>query len=353
MKAVQNGVNYFDTAYVYGRSEEILGHIVHKNNLRNKIVLATKLPLTQCGKYEDFDSLFQTQLERLRTNYIDYYLIHNLSDTNLWKNLCELGIEKWIEEKKKSGQIKNIGFSFHGIHNEFLQLLEVYEWDMCQIQYNYVNINYQAGMDGLKKASEKGLPVIVMEPLLGGKLANGLPSKAVKAFKSANKSLSPAAWAFRWLWNQKEVSVVLSGMNEYSQLEENIRTANSSAPQTKEENAAYETVINLFNASFKIPCTGCNYCVPCPHNVNIPGCFASYNLSYTIGLFSGIIQYVTSTGVTDPRKNYAASQCTQCGNCEKHCPQHISIIKSLEKVSKRMEPFWFNTAIKLFVKLRG
>jgi predicted aldo/keto reductase-like oxidoreductase len=355
MKAVQNGVNYFDTAYVYGASEEVLGHIIHKNNVRDKILLATKLPLAQCGKYEDFEVLFQTQLERLKTNYIDYYFIHNLSGTHLWKSLCELGIEKWIEEKKKSGQIKNVGFSFHGTHNEFLKLLEVYEWDLCQIQYNYININYQAGMAGLKKAAEKGLAVIVMEPLLGGKLANGLPSKAVKVLKSANKSLSPAAWAFRWLWNQEEVSVVLSGMNEDSQLEENMRTANSSAHHmlTEEENKAYESVIKIFNDSCKIPCTGCNYCLPCPHNVNIPGCFAAYNLSYTVGLFSGILQYVTSTGVTDPRKNYAASQCIQCGNCEKQCPQHISIIKLLEKVKRRMEPFWFDAALKLFVKLRG
>jgi predicted aldo/keto reductase-like oxidoreductase len=355
IKAVQNGINYFDTAYIYGGSEEVLGKIVQKNNLRDKIMLATKLPLAQCRKYEDFDTLFQTQLERLRTNYIDYYLMHNLSDTTTWRSLCEMGIEKWIEEKKKSGQIKNIGFSFHGIYNEFLQLLEVYEWNFCQIQYNYININYQAGMAGLKKASEKGLSVIVMEPLLGGKLANGLPSKAVAVFKSANNSLSPAVWAFRWLWNQKEVNVVLSGMNKNAQLEENIRIANDSTPNmlTNEENEAYESVIKIFNASYKIPCTGCNYCMPCPHNVNSPGCLAAYNLSYTVGMFSGMMQYVISTGVTDPQKNYAASRCTRCGNCEKHCPQHISIMKSLEKVSKRIEPFWFKTAIKLFMKLRG
>jgi predicted aldo/keto reductase-like oxidoreductase len=353
IKAVQNGINYFDTAYIYGGSEEVLGQIVQKNNLRDKIFIATKLPLEKCKKYEDFDALFFTQLERLRTNYIDYYLMHNLSDANLWKSLCEWGIENWIAEKKKSGHIKSIGFSFHGMQNEFFQLLELYQWDVCQIQYNYININYQAGMEGLKKASEKGLPVMVMEPLLGGKLANGLPKKAVKVFRTANKTLTPASWAFRWLWNQKEVSVVLSGMNHVSQLEENINAANSFAPQTDEENKAYESVIKIFNDSNKIPCTGCNYCMPCPSHVNIPGCFAAYNLSYTVGLFSGILQYVTSTGVTDPRKNYAASKCAQCGNCEKHCPQHISIIKLLEKVSKRMEPFWFNTAIKLFVKFRG
>ena len=162
LKAVQAGINYFDTAYIYSGSEDILGHIINRNNLRNKIFLATKLPLVKCTKYEDFDILFKTQLERLHTDYIDYYLMHNLSSINIWKGLCEIGIEKWIQEKKASGQIKNTGFSFHGIHREFMQLLDVYDWDFCQIQYNYLNINFQAGMAGLKKAADKGLPVIIM-----------------------------------------------------------------------------------------------------------------------------------------------------------------------------------------------
>jgi predicted aldo/keto reductase-like oxidoreductase len=355
IKAIQEGVNYFDTAYIYGGSEDILGQIIQKNNLRKNIFLATKLPLSKCSIYEDFDILFQTQLKRLHTDYIDYYLIHNLSDTNVWKSLCALGIEKWIEEKKSTGQIRNIGFSFHGIHNEFLQLLEVYDWDFCQIQYNYINTNYQAGTIGLKKAADKGLPVIIMEPLLGGKLASGLPKKAADVFRLENSSLSPAAWALRWLWNQKEVTVVLSGMNEDSQLQENIQVAADAMPDmlTHEESIAFDSVVKIFNASYKIPCTGCNYCMPCPHRVNIPGCFAAYNVFYTVGMLSGFQQYITGTGATDPRKNYAASQCKKCGICEKRCPQHISIIKSLEKVSKKMEPFWFRFAMYLFVKLRG
>jgi predicted aldo/keto reductase-like oxidoreductase len=308
--------------------------------------------------YEDFDILFQTQLEHLHTDYIDYYLMHNLSDTNLWESLCALGIEKWIKEKKSTGQIRNIGFSFHGIHNEFLKILDVYDWDFCQIQYNYINTTYQAGAAGLKRAADKGLSVIIMEPLLGGKLTNGLPKKAVDVFHSANNSLSLAAWALRWLWNQKEVTVVLSGMNEDSQLQENIKVAADATPDmlTHEESVTFDSVVKIFNASYKIPCTGCNYCLPCPQKVNIPGCFAAYNISYTVGMPSGIQQYMkymTSTDATDPKKNYAASQCGKCGACEKKCPQHISIIKSLEKVSKRMEPFWFKFAIALFVKLRG
>ena len=353
VKAVEEGINYFDTAYAYGGSEETLGPLLAKNNLRSRIFLATKLPHTKCRTYSDFESLFQTQLGRLQTNYIDYYLIHNINDTQSWKRLCDLEIEKWIKEKKEAGQIRNIGFSFHGTHNEFLNLLDVYDWDFCQIQYNYLNVNYQAGMDGLKKASEKGLSVIIMEPLLGGKLATGLPKKAVELFKSANAQLTPAAWALRWLWNQKEVTVVLSGMNEMSQLDDNIATAQSALPDmlTPAENDTYDSVLKAIEASYKIPCTGCNYCMPCPHHVNIPGCFAAYNATYSMGLIPGFTQYVTGTGLLNPQKSYAASNCTECGTCEKKCPQHIPIIKSLKTVRKKMEPFWLKAAVNVYMKL--
>jgi predicted aldo/keto reductase-like oxidoreductase len=354
LNAVKSGINYFDTAFTYGGSEEVLGQIIEKNNLRNKIFLATKLPLMKFRKYRDFNTFFNTQLDRLRTDFIDYYLLHNLSDMGLWKNLCEIGIEKWIDEKKKSGQICNIGFSFHGKQNEFFQLLEAYEWDFCQIQYNYINIHYQAGMAGLKKASEKGLSVFVMEPLLGGRLADGLPSKMVKIFRSINNTLSPAAWALRWLWNQKEVTLVLSGMNAELQLEENVDTANNSAADMlgKEEEAAYESVIKLFNTFFKIPCTGCNYCMPCPHSVNIPGCFMAYNVSRAVGMYAGVQQYMTSTGVNNPKTNYAASNCKQCGECEKHCPQNIQIKKSLKKVTKKLESPLVKLVVKTLDKLK-
>jgi len=352
VKAVQNGINYFDTAYAYNGSEDALGQILTKNNLREKIFLATKLPIVKCKKYEDFDLLFKTQLDRLHTDYIDYYLMHNLGDTITWNRLCGIGVEKWIKEKKESGQIKNVGFSFHGIHDEFMSLLDMYEWDFCQIQYNYLNADYQAGTAGLKKASEKGLSVIIMEPLLGGKLATGLSKKATGLLKAANSSLSPAAWAFRWLWNQKEVTVVLSGMNELAQLEENTETAKDAAPGmlTLEEEKTLDSVVGIINETYKIPCTGCNYCMPCPHNVNIPGCFAGYNASFTIGFVSGMQQYVTSTGSLDPEKKYAASNCQECGTCEKKCPQHIPIIKSLKDVRKKMEPFWLRPALNLYMK---
>ena len=355
IKAVREGINYFDTAYAYGGSEVALGQILAKNNLRSKIFLATKLPLAKCKTYSDFESLFQTQLERLQTDYIDYYLMHNLGDTHSWERLCGLGVEKWIKEKKESGQIRNVGFSFHGIHDEFLQLLDIYEWDFCQIQYNYLNTNYQAGTAGLKKAAEKGLPVIIMEPLLGGKLATGLPKKAVHLFKAANSSLTPAAWALRWLWNQKEVTVVLSGMNTQAQLEDNIETAKDAMPDmlTAAENDTYESVLKIIEATYKVPCTGCNYCLPCPHNVNIPGCFAAYNALYSVGLVPGFTLYVTSTGILNPQKSSVASKCKACGACEKKCPQHIPIAKSLKNVKKKMEPFWLKAVLGLYFLLRG
>ena len=353
VKAVHDGINYFDTAFLYGGSEEALGMILAKNNLRDKIFLATKLPIGKCKTYNDFDALFQIQLDRLRTDYIDYYLIHNIGDTSAWQRLCDLGIEKWIQTKKESGQIRNIGFSFHGIHDEFLKLLDVYDWDFCQIQYNYINTNFQAGTVGLKKAAAKGLPVIIMEPLLGGKLATGLPRKVVDIFKGANRSLTPAAWGLRWLWNQEEVTVVISGMNEISQLDDNIQTAQNAMPNmlTTAESETYDAVIKIIEATYKIPCTGCNYCMPCPQKVNIPACFSAYNVSFAAGMFSGFHLYVTSTTLLNPLNNYAASNCIECGACEKKCPQHIPITKSLKKVTKRMEPFWLRTGLKLFMKM--
>jgi len=355
VKAVQDGINYFDTAYMYGGSEAVVGQILAKNNLRSKIFLATKLPHAKCKSYNDFELLFQTQLERLQTDYIDYYLIHNLGDVSLWKRLLELGVEKWIKEKKESGQIRNIGFSFHGIHDEFLKLLDIYDWNFCQIQYNYLNTNYQAGTAGLKRAAEKGLPVIVMEPLLGGKLATGLPRKAVRLLKSANNSLTPAAWALRWLWNQEEVTVVLSGMSALSQLEDNIKTAEDAIPEmlTIAEMDTCKSVVKIIETTYKVPCTGCNYCMPCPYHVNIPACFAAYNVSFATGLVTGITQYVTSTGTLDSGKSYAASNCTECGICEKKCPQHIPIPKSLKNVRKKMEPFWLKAALAVYFKLKS
>jgi predicted aldo/keto reductase-like oxidoreductase len=353
LSAIERGVNYFDTAYIYGDSEPVLGEILHKNEVREKIFLATKLPYQKCRSYEDFERLFQEQLARLKTDYIDYYLVHNLSAVALWRKLCEIGIEKWIAEKKASGQIRQIGYSFHGAQAEFLALLDVYDWDFCQIQYNYMDENYQAGRAGLERAYEKGLPVIIMEPLLGGKLAQGLPREASRLFEDANGDRTAASWALRWLWDQPAVTVVLSGMNSKEQLDDNIATAQDATlgALSAEESAVFAPVIAAFRKAYRVPCTGCNYCMPCPNEVNIPGCFAAYNASYAVGFVSAVQLYITSTGSNHPEKNYSGKSCIKCGACEKKCPQHIEIMKALDDVTRRMEPFWLRAPLWMARKL--
>jgi len=341
--AIDAGVNYFDTAYVYNGSEEALGAVLHNLGYRDKIFIASKLPHQQCKTADDFERIFNEQLARLKTDHIDYYLIHNVPVTAHWERLQSLGIEEWIAEKKASGQIGQIGFSFHGLLDSFLKLLDVYDWDFCQIQYNYMDENYQAGRTGLLKANEKGIPVIVMEPLLGGKLATGLPKQAAELFKKADPDRTPVAWALQWLWDQPQVTVVLSGMNGMDQVEENIQTATDAheGMLTAEEAATLERVIDVFRSAYKVGCTGCNYCVPCPQGVNIPGCFAAYNARFVTGFISGMTLYITSTAAQSIEHNAGAGQCIKCGACEKKCPQSIPIMQELEIVKKKMEPGWF------------
>ncbi len=338
MQAYRSGVNYYDTAYLYPGSEETVGRFLAKNGIRENILIATKLPHTMCHTAVDFDRYFDIQKKRLQTGTIDYYLIHNISDLGQWERLCGLGIKDWIANKKSQGEISQIGFSYHGSQKDFLALLDAYEWDFVQIQYNYINIHYQAGVEGLMRAAEKGLPVIIMEPLLGGKLATGLPKEAVRIMQQADKDASPAGWALRWLWNQPEVTVVLSGMNETAQLDENLQLAEHAHAGmfTQAEDQVIHDVIDVFNASYKVPCTGCNYCMPCPKNINIPACFGAYNTSYAIGWMTGEMQYMNVTGIIgdNPR---LAGDCIKCGQCESRCPQHIEIRKGLTSVKRRFE----------------
>lgn len=347
MDAIHQGVNYFDTAYLYGGSEEALGTVLKKNNVRDQVYIATKLPLVLTKKQEDFDKFFEKQLQKLQTDYIDYYLMHMITGLDQWQKLCSWGIEDWIREKKAEGKIKSIGFSFHGKGGEFLKVLDAYDWDFCQIQYNYSDENYQAGVTGLKRAAQKGLPVIIMEPLLGGKLATGLPDEAVKLFKKADPQYSPVGWALRWLLNQPEVTVILSGMNDDKQLEENIQVCSQCEPGslTQDERETYDRVREIFRASYKVPCTGCGYCMPCPKNVNIPGCFSAYNTSYALGTGSGRIQYLMNTGAVAEQLS-GAGLCIKCGKCEKHCPQNIQIREELDQVRRRMEPWWYRIGVR-------
>ena len=351
LKAIEAGVNYFDTAYLYMGSEAALGTVLSKNNVRDKVYLATKLPIVHCRANADFDRFMEAQLAALSTDYFDYYLMHNINSLAQWKKMCDLGICEWISGKKASGKLRQIGFSFHGAKDEFVQVLNAYDWDFCQIQYNYANEHYQAGVDGLTLAAAKHIPVVIMEPLLGGKLANGLSRAAVDVFTKANAAYSPAAWSLRWLWNQPEVTVVLSGMNEDAQLEDNVATADLCEPNmlTENEKSAYEKVVALFKSTDKVPCTGCSYCMPCPQGVNIPACFASYNASYTHGRITSLVMYTTSTAA-NREGNSLASRCVDCGKCQRLCPQKIEIGRELKAVKRRLEPFWFHAAMKIMRK---
>jgi predicted aldo/keto reductase-like oxidoreductase len=340
VRSIEGGVNYFDTAWIYPGSEEALGLILEKHRIREQVHIAAKLPVILLKGRADFDRYFDQELARLRSAYVDYYLMHMLTDTDVWNKLKSWGIEEWIAEKKKDGRIRQIGFSFHGSQGEFLNLIDDYDWEFCQIQYNYSDENFQAGVKGLRRASEK-MPVMIMEPLLGGKLAGGLPKGAARIFKEANPNLSPAAWGLNWVWDQKEVTLLLSGTGEMSQLEENLKLADAARPGMlgEEERDVYRRVLASLNRSYRVRCTGCNYCMPCPRGVNIPGCFAAYNTSYAIGYVAGMQQFVTSSALTSERSS-SPSLCVACGKCEARCPQHLEIIKSLAKVRGRMEPLW-------------
>jgi len=348
MHSIAQGLNYFDTAWIYPGSEETLGAILKNNNVRGKVYIATKLPLVLLKgsgeKSDDFDKYFNQSLERLKTDYIDYYLMHMITDLNQWQKLKNSGIEEWITKKKKSGQIKQIGFSFHGSGTEFLKVIDGYDWDFSQIQYNYSDENFQAGAAGLRAAAKK-MAVVVMEPLLGGKLAVGLPKDAVKVFQKADNNLSPAGWALNWIWDQEEVTTVLSGMSSMAQLEENLRLADVSVAGmlTDNQKTVYKSVLEIVNRRRKVRCTGCNYCMPCPSGVNIPGSFSSYNARYSHGFVEGMKQYIMSTGFTSEIGS-SPSLCIKCGKCETHCPQKIPIMKELANVRKNMEPWLIKLA---------
>ena len=337
MSAIENGVNYFDTAYIYPGSEEALGEIVSKNNCRDKIYITTKLPHFQVKKAEDFEKCFKEQLKRLKTDYVDYYLMHMLPDIEIWEKLKKLGVIEWIEEKKKLGQIKHIGFSYHGNTDTFKEIIDAYDWEICQIQYNYMDEHSQAGRAGLEYAYSKNIPVVIMEPLRGGRLVNNLPVKAKAIFEKSETKRSPAEWAFRWLWNQKEVAVVLSGMNSMEMLEENIRISQDTKPGEfkLEDFELIENVRKAINEKVKVLCTGCGYCMPCPFGVDIPGSFRSYNVTYTDNYFTGLKEYIMCTTLKIKKSN--ASLCKKCGKCEEHCPQEIKIRDELDNVKKRLE----------------
>ena len=351
MEAFNSGVNYFDTAYIYPGSEAALGEIVERNGIRDKIYIATKLPHYLIKTVEGAEKKFQEQLKRLRTDHIDYYLMHMLTDDITWNTLVESGIKDWIEEKKKLGQIRQVGFSYHGNSDTFIKLIDAYDWDFCQIQYNYMDENSQAGRTGLKYAASKGIPVVIMEPLRGGKLVTMLPDDAKKIFEDYKIKHTPVQWALRWLWNQPEVTCVLSGMNSLEMVRDNVGTASDvkvGELGEDEENMLAE-VVKTINSKMKVGCTGCRYCMPCPKNVDIPGTFSAYNRRYSEGKKEAFSEYFMCTALR--KESTSASNCIECGKCEMHCPQGIKIREELKNARKELEGPLYKAgraAIKLF-----
>lgn len=337
LSAIHQGVNYFDTAYIYPGSEELLGAVLDKNHCRDQVNIATKLPHYLIRKSDDIERFFQEQLRRLKTDHIDYYLMHMLPDVTTWRRLQDLGVDQWLQEKQAAGIIRNVGFSYHGNTNAFQELLDCRDWDFCQIQYNYIDEHTQAGRRGLQHAAEKGIPVIIMEPLRGGRLVNALPPKAQKAFGEFTPRRTPAEWGLRWLWDQPEVTVVLSGMNSLEMVAENCRIASEveAGELGEPERELYERVKAAINEKIKVGCTGCGYCMPCPKGVDIPGAFRCYNARYTEGFYTGMKEYFMCTTLRGKRSN--ASQCVKCGRCEAHCPQGIHIREELDNVKRVME----------------
>ncbi|MDR1016009.1 MAG: aldo/keto reductase [Coriobacteriales bacterium] len=347
--AISAGVNYFDTAFAYGPSEARLGKVLAKHGLRDQVKIAAKLPHKRCKSIADVERIFSEELVRLQTDHIDYYLIHNLSSQGQWQRLLDLGIKSWIEQHQADGSLCQLGFSFHGAQSEFFKLLEAFDWDFCQIQYNYLGEGFQAGNAGLERASALGLPVVIMEPLLGGRLAKNLPPAAEQAFAVLERHWTPAQWALAWVLNHSQATLALSGMNAMQQLVDNLAVADAAeaGALTPKELAAFESAKLALRDDRRIPCTGCNYCMPCPHGVNIPACFAAYNARQSMSFYQGMHMYITSTGADQDFPTRGATACRRCGICRGKCPQGIDIPGELEKVRQRMEHWPLGPVLKL------
>ncbi len=334
--AFDNGVNYLDTAYPYhgGNSERFCAQVL-KDGYREKVFLATKLPVWEVEKDEDMDRLLDEQLEKLEVEHIDFYLLHALS-YKTWPNISKLRYREFLEKARESGKIKYIGFSFHDELELFKEIVDDFPWDFCQIQLNYLDEDYQAGLKGLKYAHDKGLGIIIMEPLRGGMLSRSeLPDDIQTLFDSNPVKRTPAEWALKYLWDMKEIGVVLSGMTTMEQTVENIRTAASSTTGslTDLEHKIIDQVKNIYKSRMQVNCTKCNYCMPCPQGVNIPENFWALNHDAIFGDFDKAKFWITSW-LTEKQR---ASNCIQCGICETKCPQGINIVEQLQAIKLRYE----------------
>jgi predicted aldo/keto reductase-like oxidoreductase len=330
--AIDNGVNYIDTAYPYHRgSSEILVGKALKDGYRKKVKLATKLPVWLLKTKEDFDKYLNEQLEKLQTDHIDFYLLHALNKER-WNTIKELDVLDSLKKAIDSGKVKHAGFSFHEDINFFRTILDSFNWGMCQIMFNYMED--REWEKHISYAHSKGIAVVVMEPLLGGKLANNPPNEVGRVWSESGYDRSPADWSFKWIYNHPEVTLALSGMSTMTQVVENLKIAGNSLPNalSEQELNALDKARELYTNLTKVKCTGCEYCLPCPNNVSIPGIFEQYNNAAAYNILK------------ESAKNYAglkksgsdASLCIECGKCEEVCPQKLPIIRHLKEAHKAL-----------------
>ncbi|WP_407424249.1 aldo/keto reductase [Methanobrevibacter sp.] len=353
--AIDNGINYIDTAYLYGDSESFLGEVL-TDELRSKVKISTKLPSINVRKYDDMEKILDEQLNRLQTDFIDYYFIHSV-DLKTINRLLKRDLIKFIDKAKSDGKIRHVGFSYHGPKEEFETVVDAYGWDIVMVQYNYFDDNVQSSIEGIEYAASKGMGIVIMEPLKGGILAGKMPKEAEEIFKKANPNKSNADWAFEWVLNNKYVTSVLSGMNSLEQLQDNIAVTNETTPlsMTFEEMETVELVKRVMRDSLKINCSTCGYCMPCPQGVNIPVCLRIYNEKYLFnhkGLINpSLIDYFQyAEGIMGSKGN--AGMCNACGKCLRKCPQNLDIIAELKKVKKEFE-FPGDKYIILFIEKIG
>lgn len=327
--AIKNGVTYIDTAYPYhnGDSEPFVGRVLKKYN-REDFYLATKLPVWKVESVDDAKTIFEEQLARLDVDYVDFYLLHALSKDR-WQKLLDLGIIPYCEELQRQGKIKHLGFSFHDEYEVFEEILTYRDWDFCQIQFNYIDTDVQAGMKGYQLAEERNVPLVIMEPIKGGSLAM-LPDDIAGMFKEKDPDKSISSWALRWVASKPNVKVVLSGMSTFEQVEDNLATFNHFEPLSKEEEALVDKVAETIKSRTKNGCTGCAYCMPCPFGIDIPKNFRIWNDYSMYGNASSAKEKYSALG--DGRAEF----CKKCGKCETMCPQAIKIREDLQRVAAEM-----------------
>ncbi len=333
--AMEKGVTYYDTAYPYhgGDSEPFVGRVLNKYD-RSSYFLATKLPIWLVESREEAEKKFYEQLERLDKEYVDFYLIHAL-DKERFEKMKQLEIVEMCEELRRKGKIRYLGFSFHDDYEVFEEIINYHHWDFCQIQYNYMDTDIQAGDKGYKLAEEKGIPMVIMEPVRGG-LLSGFSQDINEMFRKVNPDQSVASWALRWVASHPNVKVVLSGMSDPEQVEDNLNTFNNFRPLSEEEEATVKQVVDTLRARVQNPCTGCRYCMPCPQGVNIPDSFRIWNDYHIYQKYS--VVKGRWEGMKDEEKPV---NCVECGACEEQCPQKISIRQDLKRVQEDLDsPIW-------------